>query len=275
MQLITKKIGSKPKHRVTSKLLVRLIGLLVPIMKENNKNNSSLVPVNSKRLTHLEKSIGITEKILKEQNDRLFVLSWDILFEHKDFFNQFFSTYYSFSESQLIAFQGKLSVGSPYIDLLDDLSLNRKTEFGLIFNKNIIWTEELKKIYYEEPRLLWVGHQDVYSFEIKFDDLPLDINKEIERVKYIYQNQIIDDCQYDYYNIGDKLDNLDSNFNILLLRKNFSNEDILKVVINYSTNYYFSNIILGNIVFCKRLISKIHKDINDFNIESFYLNTNT
>lgn len=243
-------------------------------MKEDNKNNSSLVPVNSKGLIRLEKSIGVTEKILKEQNDRLFILSWDLIFEHKVFFNQFFSTYYSFSESQLITFHGKLSVGSPYIDLLDDYILNLKTEFGLIFNKNIIWTEELKNIYYEEPRLLWAGgSEDVYSFEIKFDELPLDINKEIESLKSIYQNQIINGYGYSeeegYYDyLVDELDNLDSQFNNIILRKDFSNEDILKVITNNLKNYF------GNIIFCDRLISKIHKDINDFNIEGFYSNIN-
>lgn len=243
-------------------------------MKEDNKKNRLLVPVSSNGLVGLEKSIGVTEKILKEQNDRLFILSWDIIFEHKDFFNQFFSTFYSFSETQLIAFHGKLRVGSPYIDLLDDYYLNLKTEFGLIFNKNINWTEKLKMIYYEDPRLLWAGgSEDVYSYDMEFDKLPLDINQELEKIKSIYQDQIMNEFGYSeeegyYDSLIKELDNLESNFNNILLGKDFSNEDIFKVITNNLKNYF------GNEVFYETLINKIHRDINDFNIEGFYSKMN-
>lgn len=242
-------------------------------MKEDKKSSStSIIPIVSNGLARIEKSIAITDKIIKEQNDRLFILSWEILFEHRDFFNQFFSTFYSFTEAQLIVFHGKLIVGSPYIDLGDDFYLNLKTEFGLIFNKNIIWTEKLRKIYCEEPRLLWAGGStDVYSFEIKFDELPLGIIEEIESLKSIYQNQIINGYGYSeedgyYDSLGDELDNLEKSFNNVLLKKDFSNEEILKIITNNLKKYF------GNRIFCERLINKIHKDINDFNIEGFYSN---
>lgn len=240
--------------------------------KENN-TSKSLVSVVSKGLVRLEKSIGLTEKILKEQNDRLFILNWEIIFEHSDFFNQFFSTFYSFTEAQLIDFYGKLIIGSPYIDLRDDFYLNLKTEFGLIFNRNIVWTEKLKMIYYEEPKLLWAGSEDVYSFEINFDELPLDINEEIESIKSIYENQIINGYGYSeedgyYDSLSDELDNLEKSFSNVLLRKDFSNEVILKVITNNHKNYF------GNRIFCERLIKKIHNDIIGFNIEVFYSNMN-
>lgn len=241
-------------------------------MQDNteNKINNSLVPLDSKGLIRLEKSVGLTEKILKEQNDRLFILNWDILFKYKYFFNQFFSSFYSFTEAQLIDFCDKLIVGRPYLDL-DDFYPNR-TIFGLIFNENIIWTKKLKTIYYEKFKLLWDDSKDLYPFEIKFDKLPLSIIEEIERVKSIQEVQIVNGhhgcSEEDIYYLMYDLDDLEKSFSNILLKEDFSNEEILKVTTNNLKNYF------GNRIFRERLIYKIHNDISDFNIEEFYSNVN-
>jgi hypothetical protein len=151
-------------------------------------------------------------------------------------------------------------------------SIHLKTNFGLIYNDNIVWSEKLQKIYYKEPVLLYAGGgTDEYSYEIKFDELPLDINEEIEGIKSIYQNQIINGYGYSeedgyYDSLSDELDNLEKYFNYVLFTKDFSNEEILKVITSNYENYF------GNRIFCERLIDKIHKDINNFNIEVFYSN---
>lgn len=77
-------------------------------------------------------------------------ITWYFLKENFSFFNQLFATHYPFTENELIKFQKIISVGSPYLTL-DSGAINCETNFGLIFNENIQWTEELKQIYYEEP----------------------------------------------------------------------------------------------------------------------------
>jgi hypothetical protein len=227
-------------------------------MKEDNKNNSSLVPVNSEGLVRLEKSIGVTEKILKEQNDRFFILSWDMIFEHRDFFNRFFSTFYSFSERELIEFYKKLELGhefsSPSIDS-EPLGVGQ-ARYGLQYNRNISWTNTLKELYSEK-------HNNYFDFYYvkNFADLPFDIKNQVTSHYHFEQAQFL----YHQYSQEPK-ENLEikNHYDKILFKKQFTNNEIIIIINEYDLDYFC------NESFVTKLKNKIIEDIPAFNLTKFY-----
>lgn len=206
-----------------------------------------------------------------DKND--YILSENILLENKEFFNQFFSTTYPFTEQQLFDFYGKLKVGHPSM-IIGSEGFRMDTIFGLIYNPRIRWTEKIQKLYYDEPRLLWAGSgKDEYSFDIKFNKLPLDIVEEVDGNKSVTQNIIIEHYGYGYNNgdsldflegMEDELEDVDKEFEKIFLGEKFSDEEILKIIKNNNVNYFC------NQIFCESLKNKIFRDINIFSIEVFY-----
>ncbi len=227
-------------------------------MKEDIKNNSSLVPVNSKGLVRLEKSIGVTEKILNEQNDRLFILSWDILFEHRDFFNRFFSTFIAFSEKELNDFYKKLELGyefiSPTIDS-EPLAVGQAL-YGLQYNRNISWTTSLKELYSEKQ----TNYFDFYYIK-NFADLPLDIEKQVTSHYHFEQAQFL----YHQYRQEPKESlEIKNHYDDILFKRQFSNNEIMIIINEYGLDYFC------NESFVTKLMNKIIQDISDFNLTKFY-----
>jgi len=234
-------------------------------MQENTENeiSNSLVPLGSKGLVRLEKSIGLTEKILKEQNDRLFILNWEIIFEHSDFFNRFFSTFYSFSEGELIDFYKILELGyeftSPSIDS-EPLGVGQAL-YGLQYNRNISWTTSLKELYSEKNN----NYFDFYCIN-DFAELPFDIKEQVTSHYHFEQAQFL---YHQYSNEPKESLEIKSHYDKILFKKQFTNNEIMTIINKYDLDYFCNESFVIN------LMNKIIKDIHDFNIAKFYNNIRT
>lgn len=250
------------------------------------KHYKQKVILHTKNVEHLTKYINIYNDFTKissgnislpptaSQNDEAFSLDWNFLYENRGFFNQFFSTFYSFTETELFEYYGKLSIGCPYTELGEGIYLDLKTEFGLIYNKNIAWTEKIQKLYYEKPYVFYAGSRDVYSYELKFDELPLRLDEEFERCKRILEDSVLEDggipdenCNEDDWEIFfQEFHSVGKYYDEIIFKKTFSNKEILQIIEKNYTNFFY------NQVFCKRLTIKIKSDISDFNLQMFYSN---
>lgn len=238
--------------------------------KGKNNTNNSLVPFNSKGLEQLNNSINLTEKLIKEYNERPILLTWKVLLMHSSFFNHFFSTFYEFNESQLNRYHKMLIIGRPSLFIGSDIG-SLDTVFGLIFNTNIKWTENLKKLYYYEPSLIYAGDgRDVYEYELEFDKLPESIDEEIKGIELSAEGAIIDsyrdtENEEDYDNLGQELEHSISYYENIRTKENFTDSDILNII--EERNFCF----WGNSKFRSTLINKLFRDISSFNVEDFYL----
>jgi hypothetical protein len=229
-------------------------------MQENteNKISNSLVPLGSKELVRLEKSIDLTEKILKEQNDRLYILNWDIIFDHSDFFNRFFSTFYSFSEGEIIEFYKKLELGyeftSPSIDL-EPLGVGQ-ARYGLQYNKNISWTTSLKELFSKKNN----NYFDFYYIK-DFDELPFDIRKQVASHYHFEKAQF----RYHQHSAEPKESlEIKNRYDKIIFKKQFTNNEIMTIINKYDLDYFCNELFVIN------LMNKLIKDIHDFNIAKFY-----
>lgn len=203
--------------------------------------------------------------ILPEKDDNIVSnnsnkLSWDFLLEHCVFFNQLFSTYYPFTENELLRFQKIISIGSPYLSL-DSGSIHCHTIFGLIFNDTVQWTEKLKELYYEKPQVLYAGgSRDEYSFEIEFDQLPLNLIEELESIKSnLHEETFIDDqgyCNLNLYN---------GYYDYILEKTEFSAFELTNIMQRDDKFLYIAN----RYVYLNYL-KYIYEEIPDFSIEKFF-----
>lgn len=242
-------------------------------MQKENEKNMSIVPFGSQGLVRLGTSISITEKILKERDSLIkseIKFDWGFVFKFKSFFNQLFSTFYDFDENELDKYFGKLEIGSPH--LTDRFYTIQDTIFGLLYNKKIKWTEFLKLKYYRRPELLRVTENaDVYSFQIDFESLPLEILDEMESIKGFIELRILDGYGYseeeNYYDqLNDDLKNLEKYYNNILSKSHFTGEEILNIIVKSENDYIFNS----NFYF--QVISKLNFDMEDFSIDEFYKN---
>jgi hypothetical protein len=89
-----------------------------------------------------------------ELNDEFYMLTWEYLLQHKEYFNHFFSCCFPFQEADLLFFQHKIILGAPggfpYSFGYSD------TNYGLIFNKNNIWNQRTFGTFYREPQVNYV-----------------------------------------------------------------------------------------------------------------------
>jgi hypothetical protein len=222
--------------------------------------NTSLVPIGSKEIVRLKNSIVITEKILKEYDDRLFLLSWDILFEHHHFFNCFFSTFYSFSERELIDLYRELELGNeflcPFIN--EPLGVDNKASYGLKYNRNIYWTTSLRELYLEKH------NNFIYSDYIEnFAELPFDIKEQVTSRYHFEQEQSI----YDQYPYNEELKEdleIKNRYDKILFQNHFTNNEILTIINQYDLDYFC------NEAFVNKLKNKLIEDIHDFSLTKFY-----
>lgn len=196
-------------------------------------------------------------------------LNWGFILDNFIFYNQLFSTHYPFTENELINLNSILSVGSPYLTL-DSGAIHCSTTYGLIYNYKIKWTENLKNIYYVEPKLLYAGGStDEYDYEIDFDKLPLSIINEFNKIKSIAKSQILSGYKYSdeegYYDaLSDELDNSDKHYNEIIVTTKFSDFELCEIV----TNNVFAYI--GNKHFYSASIELIKKALPDFSVINYY-----
>lgn len=214
---------------------------------------------------------------INEQHDRIIPnnqnistsLNWDFIFEHKDFFNQLFSTYHYFSEKELIKFKEKLSVGSPFL-VLDSVPIQFETIFGLIYNKEICWTDKLINLFYEKPYLIYAGDKDEYSYEIDFKKLPLSISEELEHNKSVKINKLLDGYGFSkeeghYDELNNQIELLDKHYDDIFLKAVFFDNELIEIVKSKNSIY------VVNKNFYSQLLKKLYSDIPHFSIDEFYL----
>jgi hypothetical protein len=225
----------------------------------DNNSNNSLVPVGSKEIVRLNNSIKITEKIITEYDDRFFLLTWDIFYEHKDFFNRFFSTFYSFSESELITFYKILELGykftTPCIDS-EPLGVGQAL-YGLQYNRNISWTTSLIELYSKKRN----NYFDSYYIK-NFADLPFDIEEQVTSHYHFEQDQ-----NMNHHYSEEPKENLEikNKYDKIRLKKHFTNNEIITIIKQYRLDYFC------NESFVSKLNNKIMEDIPDFNLTDFYI----
>jgi hypothetical protein len=243
--------------------------LLISLKKNNMKmflQILNMINAGIKRSRKNHMSFSFWNKLYSEAEN--FRINWIIMSEHKEFFNELFSTYYSFNESELIKFSDKLSIGSPFL-VLDNGATHLDTIFGLIYNKNILWTANLKAIYYKEPELIYAGSTDEYSHKIDFDKLPLSLLDGVKHEKAILQNSIIDNYGYSeenkYYDeLSNKLDIIKKHYNTIISKLFFSNNELIEIIKGEKRKYIFNKHIYY------RLIKIIYRDVPDFSLDKFY-----
>lgn len=198
----------------------------------------------------------------KQKNEPIF--SWDFIANNRDFFLEIFSTHYPFSEKQLLKYQNILSFGIEYAEM-DEASQFFCT--GLIFNRNIAWTENVQRKYYQPELLLYVGNSiDVYSLETKFDRFPLNFSNVIDAYEEHRITLLCLTC-----NSGEDLaywhEELEKECNDLRRLSNpgyiFSLEEIFSLTEE-------KNLILASFQhFYEQVLSKISTSVDSFTIESF------
>jgi hypothetical protein len=195
--------------------------------------------------------------------------NWKFIFDNKDFFNQLFSTFYCFNENELDQYYGKIEVGSPYLD--DKFHIIQDTKFGLIYNKKIVWTEHLKSKYYKQSELFTVTENaDVYSYEINFDELPLEILDEMKHTEWFETKHTADEYGYRgeneeaYNELGESIYNIGKYYQNIIAKQHFTNIEIIEIIENNKKDYFFNN------NFYDQVTIKLNADIKDFSIMKFY-----
>ncbi|MCF2494283.1 nuclease-related domain-containing DEAD/DEAH box helicase [Dyadobacter chenhuakuii] len=183
------------------------------------------------------------------------MLDWDYIDTYKHYFNSILSTYHDFNERELILFKGKLFVGSP-CTFLDSGSIFCQTTFGLIFNKQIVWTEYLKNLYHYDPLLLYSGGGiDEYGYQIDFNELPLDLATELQKSReYLLEGS----------ELHDQIDSSSDYFHNIYSKSNLNREQFIAAVEMNDLNFIFNSGIYN------QLLNVLHSDISDFNITKFY-----
>jgi arabinogalactan endo-1,4-beta-galactosidase len=79
-----------------------------------NKKDKSIIPLEQNALIRLENSMVITNEILSCQESRLYKLDWDFIIRHRVFFNEFLSSYYPFTEREIINFIDDIEIGGMF-----------------------------------------------------------------------------------------------------------------------------------------------------------------
>ncbi|MDN3607259.1 hypothetical protein [Kaistella yonginensis] len=196
------------------------------------------------------------------------IFTWQFLYKNRLIFNDFFSGNYCFSEKQLIDFNKYLEVGNPH-DVITS-GIDQKLRLGLIFNANIFWTDYLKVIYYNEPRVIYAGDGvDIFSYHIDFGQLPftknIELNKNKDHQEYLFLDSFGPiESDEDSNHITSEFNNNERYYDSLIEKSYYSNQEIFKVIAGEDPLCLFNDNIYSFI------FNKILKDIPDFTIEKFY-----
>lgn len=195
----------------------------------------------------------------EETNELIYVLDWDKLFEFKNFFNEFFSAIYTFSEKELINYYKKIELGHeftcPSIDS-EPLGVGQ-ARYGLKYNRNVFWSESLRELYSKDSNTIDFNFYYIENFE----ELPLNINKQVNSHLHFEQSQ----HNYHKYNSNSESNpKIEKYYDDILNKKVFSDIELLNIIKNYRTDYFC------NRYFINKLNYKIKKDIPDFEIIKFY-----
>lgn len=89
-----------------------------------------------------------------ELNDEFYKLTWEYFFQHKDYFNHFFSSYFPFQEADLLFLQHKIILGAP--GGIPNSFGYSNANFGFIFNKNKIGNQRTLGPFCREPQVNYV-----------------------------------------------------------------------------------------------------------------------
>lgn len=209
--------------------------------------------------------------MLKEENNLSDHFDWDFLYQNKDFFNQFFSLNYSFTEAELLEFRGKLVMGNR-LEYFDGVSVN--PNYGLIYNQKIRWTYNLIINYLPDlQKVTDFRLPFLLDHEIQFIDLPFDSREVIVQMRGLNQSLLNIGYSHSeeegyYDSLGEELKDNDLHYNDMINQKEFSSTDL----INYTRNSGDYKYYLSNNSFCEKIMIKLYADIEDFNILAFYSN---
>lgn len=192
-------------------------------------------------------------------------LNWAFLLEKKDFFNQLFSTHYSFLNYELTRFKSLLNLGNESYQI-DSGAIRINTSFGLIFNQNISWTENIRHCFRKEKVLIYTGGgKDEYSNNVNFDSLPISLSNELQ---FLEQQDISDLIQ----------GGLDSEFQISeIIEYYFQIFTKVKFESDFCFNVMNKNevIWIANYSFYLDVLNLVETSIQNFNIIKFYEYLNT
>lgn len=161
-----------------------------------------------------------------------------------------------------------MEVGNPH-DVITS-GIDQKLTLGLIFNANIFWTDYLKVIYYNEPRVIYAGDGvDIFSYHIDFGQLPfaknIELNKNKDHQEYLFLDSFGPiESDEDSNHITSEFNNNDIYYDSLIEKSYYSNQEIFNVIAGEDPLCLFNDNIYPFI------FNKILKDIPDFTIEKFY-----
>lgn len=209
-------------------------------------------------------------QIRKEESVRsnLKNISWignkDFWNNNKHFFLSLFSTHYPFNEEQLKKYKNILPFGMEYI------STDEKTSFeitGLIFNRNIVWTNNLKEIYYRPSELLYVGESiDVCRRETDFSRYPITFKDNLEEYKDFEISRALQCCSNaeEMTECDEEIEKkYESLKEIVDKSYKFDNDELKKIITDF-------NILIASYEhFYKQIMSLFEMLNSNFNIENF------
>jgi len=224
-------------------------------LKRNIKANDI---IEDKRLTiFYNEKIRPVHNIPKKPSENV---NWDFLLKNGDFFNQLFSSYFPFNENELSNHRDIISIGSPYL-VMDSGAIHCSTIFGLIFNKQIKWTDKLKELYYEEPRLLYAGSgTDEYSFTLDFDKLPLSFKDELESIKSnLHEETFVDENDFYDSNLYDTF------YDYIFEKIEYNSFELIELLDRQDSFLYITNRHIY-----VNFLKNIKETISDFSINKFF-----
>jgi hypothetical protein len=240
-----------------------------------NKKDKSIIPLEQNALIRLENSMVITNEILSCQESRLYKLDWDFIIRHRGFFNEFLSSYYPFTEREIIDFIEKIEMGG-MLYLGEEIN-DFDYLFGLLFNNNIKLSKKNKNIISEKgvhnehlnEIVLGTEFNALPRLVPNIKDMPRNKIENIERDKKGWKGIILEKLnkkKYSWEEAENKLSNIDKHFSRVIYDKKFNSERIIKIIrIEGEARSY-----IANQFFCEALFNKIMIDIDDFSIKKFY-----
>jgi hypothetical protein len=183
---------------------------------------------------------------------------------NKLFFLGLFSTHYPFNEEQLKKYKNILPFGMEYT------SKDERTSFeivGLIFNRNIVWTDDLQEIYYRPSELIYVGEsRDVCSRESDFGRYPITYEDNLEEYRDFEIYRALQCCSSaeEMIKCHEEIDKeCESLKEIVDKSYKFGNDELGKILTDRNT------LIASYEHFYKQIMSLIEVFNSNFNIENF------
>lgn len=224
---------------------------------------------------YLEESKKLAEEFKKKQiekeeslhfsfKDIQWIGNRDFWNNNKNFFLHLLSTHYPFNEEQLKRYNKILPFGTEY-STSDERSSFEIT--GLIFNKNIVWTNILQEIYYQPPELIYVGEStDVGSRETDFSRYPITYNDNLEKYKNFEISRALKCCS-DVEEMGRCDEYIEEEYESLkaIVDKSykFDDDELKKIITN-------SNLLIASYEhFYRQVMELVERSNGNFRIVNF------